>query len=100
MARLTVADLEIERNGDPFEIEMSDGTVFAFKDPRSIQFKNLLAFGALSPQDMVRAIMDKGDFEKFAKRPEVDGYFFEALSKRYMEHYKLATPGEARASSR
>lgn len=98
MARLTVADLEIERNEDPFEIEMGDGVVYAFKDPKSIQFRSLIAFEKLSPIDQVQSVMDASTFDEFSKRPEVDGYFFEALMKQYMAHFRMSQPGEAGAS--
>lgn len=100
MARLTIADLEIERNSDPLEIEMEDGVVFTFKDPKAINLNELVTLESLAPIDQIKAMMNAGDFEALSSRPEVDGYFFTALIGEYRKHFKLPTPGEASASRR
>ncbi|HEV3309956.1 MAG TPA: hypothetical protein VG815_05525 [Chloroflexota bacterium] len=97
MARLTIADLEIERNGDPLEIEMEDGTIFTFKDPKAINLNEMVSLEGLAPIDQIKAMMQPGDFDRLSTRPEVDLYFFTALLKKYLEHYRLPTPGEAPA---
>lgn len=98
MARLTVADLEIERNDDPFEVEMDDGAVFVFNDPKAIEWTGLMAFDPKRPAEALRLIMGAEGYAAFAARTDVDGYFLEAVFKKYMEHFKLPQQGEASAS--
>jgi hypothetical protein len=97
MARLSITDLEIERKDDPFEIEMSDGTVFTFKDPKAIPFAGLLLFDPKNLMLSMRVILGDDDFDNFAKNPEVDGYFLTAIFEKYMKHYDLLPPGEDNA---
>ena len=98
MARLTIADLEIERSTDPFEIEMEDGTVFTFKEPQAISAAALLTFDPSQPVQVIRMALGDEEAVRFLARPEADGYFLNAVFTRYMEHFKLPVPGEADAS--
>lgn len=100
MGRLTIGDLEIERNDDPFEVEMADGTVFTFRDPKAIQWTGLVAFDPTKPAQALSLVLGDEQYAAFSQRDDVDGYFLEAVFKKYMEHYRLAPPGEAAASSR
>jgi hypothetical protein len=97
MARLKITDLEIERRDDPFEVEMADGTVFTFKDPKAIQFSGLLLFDPRFPARSLRAILGDDEFDAFAARDDVDGYFLEAVFARYAAHYGILPAGEATA---
>lgn len=99
MAKFTIADLEIERNEDPFEIEMDDGKTFVLKHPQSLPFADIIQLGSMTPLEQVKAVMG-GHFADFTAYPEVDGYFFDALIEKYMAHYGLKNPGEAGASPR
>lgn len=98
MSRLKIADLEIERNTDPFEVELTDGTVLVFKDPKSISAEDLLAFDITKPVQVLRAALGGEACDAFLRSPEVDGYVLEATFKQYMAHYSLPLPGEASAS--
>lgn len=100
MARLTISDLEIERNGDPFEIELDDGTVFELLDPKAIPAQQLLVFESLPPAGQLKAAIanDRGD--ELLQRSEVDGYFLEALMLRYAAHFGIGSRPEGRASQR
>ncbi len=100
MTRLTVADLEIERPTEGLELEMEDGTVYVLQDPKGIQLEAMIQLESLPPADQVAALIADDKFEEFSKRPEVDGYFFEAVMSKYVGHYGLGTPGEGLASLR
>lgn len=97
MARLTLADLEIERK-DGFEIEIGD-TVFAFSDPKGIQANDLIALENLNAVQQLHAVLgDKAD--EFLSHPAVDGYVLDAVLTRYMRHYGLGSPPEGKGSPR
>jgi hypothetical protein len=98
MARLKIADLEVARRTDPFEIELSDGTVLVFKDPKSIPAEALLNFDITKPAVVMRAALGAEAFDAFFHSPEVDGYVLEAVLTRYVAHYGLQSSGEAGAS--
>ena len=98
MTRLTMADLEIERPGEPLEIVMGDGSVFTLQDPKALSLSTVLGLEEMPPLDQVRALIADDKFHEFAARPDVDGYFFEALVKRYLDHYGLGKLGEGVAS--
>lgn len=99
MARLTISDLEIERNDDPFEVEMSDGEVYRLVDPRAIHATVLVTLDSMKPDQQLRTIAgDRGD--ELLARPDVDGYFLEALMRRYRQHYGIGSPPESDASPR
>lgn len=100
MARLSISDLEIEEREEPFEVEMEDGTVFTFKDPKAISAAGLLTFDPTQPIQIVRLALGDEEAVKFLARPEADGYLLNAVFKKYMEHFRLPLPGEADASSR
>ena len=96
--RLTIEDLEIERNGEPLEIEV-DGEVFTLADPKSVGINAVLTIQSLAPADQVGLICKPGDFARLVElsktNPELDLYFFEALMKRYLQYYKMLPSGEA-----
>ena len=97
MARININDLEIERNSDPFEIEVDD-TVYVFNDPKSLSLDRLMTLiNATSAEDQLSAMMKDGDFQKLKANPKVDGYAFTEIIKQYRLHYKIVTPGEAPA---
>jgi len=100
MARLKIADLEIERKDDPFEYETEDGSVYTFQDPKAIQAEDLLHFEEMAPVDQVRLTIADAKFDAFLKHPEVDMYCFSAVMDAYAKHYGLGTVGEGRASKR
>jgi len=100
VTRLTVADLEVERPAEGLEIEMDDGTVYVLQDPKGMQLETLIDLENMSQVDQVKALISDGKFAEFAARPEVDGYFFEAVMKKFAAHYGLGTPGEGVASLR
>jgi hypothetical protein len=95
---LTIADLEIERPGDGLELEMDDGTVFRLQDPKALQLDSLINMESLSAKQQVAALIADDKFDEFVKRPEVDGYFMEAIVKKFGSHYGLASLGEGSAS--
>lgn len=96
--RRKFTDLDIERNEDTYELEMGDGTVFVFADPKSIHAATLVNFEKIQPADQFRAILgDRAD--EFFQRAETDGYALEAILADYMSHYGVGTPGEELASS-
>lgn len=100
MARLTIADLEIERNEDPFEIELEDGEVFTLRDPKSIPAATLVVLEKLSPRDQLKAAIADDRGGDFLAREEVDGYFLEALMNKYAAFYGLGDLGKGRGSGR
>ena len=100
MTRLTIADLEIERSAEGLEIEMEDGTVYVLQDPQGISVPDLLAFESLPVMVKVKAMLADGKWDEFIAHPEVDGYFFGAICKRYAQHYGVGNPGEGVASLR
>lgn len=97
MAKFTVAELEIERPTDLFQIEMSDGKTYTMPHPRALSLKNILELNSLSVLDQVRVIMG-ADWDAFAENPEADGFLFDALMAKYYAHYGLGSPGESSAS--
>lgn len=97
MARLTISDLEIERNKDAFEIELDDGEVFAFVDPKAVQADDLISLEGKPAAEQLRAVLG-ARAEAFLRHPEVDGYVMEAVLGRYMGHYGLGSPPEGRGS--
>lgn len=99
MARLTISELEIERNGDPFEVELDDGTVYVFSDPKGIQANSLISLETLPAVDQLRAVLGTRA-DQFLASPEVDGYVLEYVLDRYMKHYGLGSPPEGRGSRR
>lgn len=98
MTRLTIDDLEIERPAEGLEFEMADGTVYRLQDPKAMRLSDLTNIENLSAVEQVRALISDGKFDEFANRPEVDGYFFEAIMKKYASHYGLGSLGEGVAS--
>lgn len=98
MTRLTIADLEIERPAEGMELEMEDGTVYRLQDPKGMQLDALINMERLTAREQVAALIADGKFEEFVKRPEVDGYFMEAVVKKFGSHYGLASLGEGLAS--
>lgn len=102
--RLTVADLEIERNGKPLEIELDNGEIFTFIDPKRLGLNSALTIGSLTPTEQVKLVLKSGDYDRLMELSktdeEIDLYFFEALMKKYLEHFKVLPQGEAQASSR
>lgn len=99
MAKLTIADLEIERNDEPFSIEMDDGEVFDLRDPKRLPAKVLAVLERLPVSDQLRHIIGEKSGE-FLDRDDVDGYFFEKLMQQYRAHFGLGTAPEANASQR
>lgn len=100
MARLTIADLEVETPDEGLEIEMADGTVFTLQDPKALSLDVVMTIESLSPMEQTKAIIAGDRWDEFTKQPEVNGYFFEALMAKYMAHFGLGTPGEGLASPR
>lgn len=100
MARLTIADLEIERPDEGFEIEIAEGVVFVFQDPKALSVEAVMELENLSPRDQAKALIADGKWDEFVSRPEVDVYLFEAVMKRYAEHFGLGSLGEGIASLR
>jgi len=100
MARLTISDLEIERNDDPFEIEMNDGEVFALLDPKGVAAEKLIVLEKLPPAEQVKAIVAGDRADELLAYPDVDGYFLEALLQKYAKHFGLGNLGNASASPR
>lgn len=98
MTRLTIADLEIERPAEGLELEMNDGTVFALADPKAMHMETAINLESLSIKEQAAALIADGRFNDFASHPEVDGYFMEALLKKYGAHYGLGSLGEGLAS--
>lgn len=101
MARYKAADLDIERNGEPFEYEMEDGTVFTFTDPKGIDPAKVVRFEEIPPMEQAELTIQDGRFKEFVEHPEVvDMYYYEAVMAAYTKHFGLGTAGEGRASKR
>lgn len=100
MAKLTVSDLEIERNDEAFEIDLEDGSKpFTFSDPKGIQADLLIKLEALPVANQLRAVLGPRA-DEFLEHPAVDGYVMEAVLARYNKHYGLGTPPEEQGSAR
>lgn len=102
--RLTIADLEIDRNGESLEIELSNGEVFTFIDPKRTGLSAALTIGSLPATEQIKLVLKPGDYDRLMELSktdaEVDLYFFEAMMQKYIEHFKVPSPGEPPASSR
>lgn len=99
MARLTISDLEIERNNDAFEYEVESGTVYTFVDPKAVPAKALIHIESLSVDAQLRHVLGK-DADAFLDESEIDGYVMEAVMELYMKHYGLGSPPEGKGSPR
>lgn len=100
MTRFTAKQLDVESRHEGLEIEMDDGIVYTLQDPKAIKLDSLVNLESLPPIEQIKVIIADDKFEEFAARPEVDGYFFEAVMKKYVAHYGLDLPGNAPASLR
>lgn len=100
MARLTISDLEIERPEEPLELEMADGTVFELQDPKGVRVDVMVDIENIAPIEQVKAYIADGRWDEFVSHPEVDGYYFEAVVKRYNAHFGMGDQGNGGASSR
>lgn len=83
----------------PFEVELSDGTVFRLRDPKALQLREQLRLGEADSTEEVLQMLLGDDWDAFASRPEVDGYFFEALMAEYDEHFDIDRPGSPASST-
>lgn len=99
MARLTIADLEVERPREPLEIELSDGTVFLLQDPKAVSVDLMVNIEALPPLEQVKALIAEGRWDEFAAHPDANGYLFDAVLKTYAKHFGIPSLGEGSASS-
>ena len=97
MTRLTIADLEIERPAEPFEIEI-DSIVFKFVGPKEMLLSDVVAMEALPPVEQIRALIADDKFDEFSHRIKANQ--FEVVMKKYASHYGLGSLGEGSASSR
>lgn len=97
MARLTIDDLDIERDGEPFEVEMGDGEVFRMLDPKAVSGKELVRLEGLSSEGQLKATLGERA-DALLDYDEVDGYFMQALMAKWRKHYGIPTPPEARGS--
>lgn len=98
MARMTLNQIDREKRPEPFEFEFPDGAVFAFRDPKGMHYRDIVALDTANPDESMKAIL--GDqYEAFVARDEVDGYLIEAIMEGYMAHYGLGPAPEDSASS-
>lgn len=99
MARLTLKDLE-GTSKEPFELEIEDGKVLKFTDSKALHWTVLASYERLSPEDQMKLLMTKDDYETLRALPEADGAFFDNLRIAYRDHFALPASGEAPASPR
>jgi hypothetical protein len=98
VTRLTIADLEIERPAEGLEIETADGSVYSLQDPGGVRLNVLINLESMPLIEQIKALVAGDKFEEFSAQPEVDGYFFQAVIKKYAAHYGIDSLGEGVAS--
>jgi len=83
---------------DHFQIEMEDGVVFTFKDPKAINLNELVTLESLAPIDQIKAMMGEGEFAALLAHPQMTGDLVISLLRRYTDWLKSAlgniAPGE------
>ena len=82
----------------PFEVELSDGTVVTFLDPKSIHYSQIALLDSQNVDDKMRVLLGE-DYSNFADHEDATLGFIEAVFEAWAEHYSLAAPGESAASS-
>lgn len=85
----------------PFAVEMSDGQVFVFNDPKRLPYRQLLRFNdGTSMDDAMQMLLGPDQYAALTEHPDVDAYWMEDVFTEFRSHYGLPNaPGEARASS-
>lgn len=100
MAAFKLSAIEREKRPEPFELELSDGSVVTFADPKKMHFTVLTEMDSLPPQEQVKALVGSG-WDKFKADPEMDGEALEWVMGLWRDHYGMDgdNPGESRSSS-
>jgi hypothetical protein len=97
--RLTINDLDVEKQKDPFTIVLAneDGTEteYTFPDPKAQSFDFLMGFGTRTPSEMIEAILGTEAFDAFRKHPEVTGYVMSEIMAQYAKHFGIQLPKQA-----
>ena len=75
---------------DLFAVEMEDGTVFTFTDPRKVRWTELTGHVDLTkPGQTLSLFLGEEMYAALSQRNDVDGYFLAEVFVRYVEHYGL-----------
>jgi hypothetical protein len=93
-----ISSIEREKRPEPFEVELSDGSLVTFTDPKRLHFTVLTGLDEMSPNKQIETLTGSG-WDKFSTDPEMDGEALEAVMTAYREHYGLGSQGEAGSSS-
>lgn len=104
--RKTLEQYEAERgdDGDPFELELSDGEWVTLRHPEDMPFDDLLRFDSARPAEVLRVLMGEDAFTRLVSAVRPDGSkrvtlgVLGGILTDYMQHYGMGTPGEAVAS--
>lgn len=90
--------IEREKRPEAFEVELTDGSIVSFIDPKRLHFTVLTELDSMSPNKQIETLTGSG-WDKFRADPEMDGEALEAVMTAYREHYGLGESGEAPSSS-
>jgi hypothetical protein len=98
MARLKLEDLAARgKVKEPFEIELSDGSVVTLPDPKALPVRTLLKLVELSPDEQMATLLGP-ESERFLDDPGANAYSLESILDAYIEHYGIPVPGKSNAS--
>ena len=88
MARIKLKDLvDSAPPVEPFEVELSDGSIVIFPDPKSLPLASLLELGSAEPKDQVRILLgDAG--EALLADPQVTASVFDSMMGEYLAHVR------------
>lgn len=98
MAAFKLSSIEREKRPEPFEVELSDGALVTFADPKRLHFTVLTAIDDMPPVKQIETLTGSG-WDKFKAEPGIDGEALESIMGAWRDHYGLGDQGEADSSS-
>jgi hypothetical protein len=95
--KLSLSKIEREKRPEAFEVELTDGTVVEFADPKRMHFSVLVELDNLPMLEQLAALTGDG-FEALKADPNLDAEALETVMTAWRDHYGVGDQGEARSS--
>lgn len=95
--KLSLSKIEREKRPEKFEVELTDGTIVTFVDPKRMHFSTLVELDALSQIDQIAALTGDG-FAAMKQDPNLDAEALETIMDAWRTHYGVGDQGESNSS--
>lgn len=88
MANFSMKKVTREVRPEPYELELSDGTVITLNDPKRLPFKSLAGMDESDPLSQIRVVAG-GNTDVLLNDPEFDTEAVEQLIESWQEYYEV-----------